>query len=532
MRVLIFCLFVFFVSNNLRSQSLTSNVQHISTGEVVVFDWTKIGSGTVLDFGDGSVPLSLKTAKGSVTHKFSLPGVYYVRISNSATKLVISSKSIQVSNCQLEIYDVGTNGNFELNYCDLISNGECVTPDQSINSYEYWTTQSLIRCFPMSADSCILEMRCKLTRLPSHYLCLDLGLFIFGSNDLGLVHFFDNAGCISFYSFGVGSDKEQSSSNIIEMKKELDGKWVTVQLKKEGTRMSSYFDGTLVATYDTNVSLGELWGIRFVAKGKTQFDYIKLSNSKGEIFIEEKYNSCTQLVTNQVKPFSFSIKIDSAKTSTSCQDSTNFVALSVDGPSACYKYILDGSVTQNVGLFTNLPGGKHTIKVGDISNCQFQEYSFFMDASDEPTHQTVLLTICPGDTIFHNGKIYLQVGTYLDTIRNQAKCDSIVNKINVVTANSGCDSSLCQVKIPNIFTPNDDQLNDFFQPITEISTPIEVSIYDRWGNIVFYERSIQPKWNGQKDGIDLLSDVFTYVIIGSCNSGRRFSKKGEVFLLR
>jgi gliding motility-associated-like protein len=51
--------------------------------------------------------------------------------------------------------------------------------------------------------------------------------------------------------------------------------------------------------------------------------------------------------------------------------------------------------------------------------------------------------------------------------------------------------------LPNAFTPNDDGINDFMRPIHRGFTEIEMSIYDTWGALVYYEKGISLKgWDG------------------------------------
>lgn len=61
----------------------------------------------------------------------------------------------------------------------------------------------------------------------------------------------------------------------------------------------------------------------------------------------------------------------------------------------------------------------------------------------------------------------------------------------------------CSIFIPNAFTPNGDGINDIFEP-KGINLMYEMTIYDRWGNIVYIGQSAWP-------GNDV-SGVYTYKI--------------------
>lgn len=71
---------------------------------------------------------------------------------------------------------------------------------------------------------------------------------------------------------------------------------------------------------------------------------------------------------------------------------------------------------------------------------------------------------------------------------------------------------ICQLFFPTAFTPNGDGRNDFFRPIYRC--PIydyTISIYNRWGERVFYTTDPQVGWNGKING--KTADVATYVWI-------------------
>ncbi|HZV71359.1 MAG TPA: gliding motility-associated C-terminal domain-containing protein [Saprospiraceae bacterium] len=69
--------------------------------------------------------------------------------------------------------------------------------------------------------------------------------------------------------------------------------------------------------------------------------------------------------------------------------------------------------------------------------------------------------------------------------------------------------------IPNIFSPNGDDINDIFtiKLHDEIELhSMEVSIYDRWGNLVFHSETIPIEWHGDFNGEKLSPGVYVYRI--------------------
>jgi gliding motility-associated-like protein len=46
------------------------------------------------------------------------------------------------------------------------------------------------------------------------------------------------------------------------------------------------------------------------------------------------------------------------------------------------------------------------------------------------------------------------------------------------------------------FSPNFDGVNDEFSPLTNYDQEIEMFVFNRWGNTLYSEKSINPKWDG------------------------------------
>jgi len=131
----------------------------------------------------------------------------------------------------------------------------------------------------------------------------------------------------------------------------------------------------------------------------------------------------------------------------------------------------------------------------------------------------------PSFTVFEPSMLYI-------TATNTGGC-STIDSIRIRT---GCDASL--LFIPNTFTPNGDANNDRFyisgKGIKEVRNLV---IYNRWGIKVFEHSNFQVNdpmsgWDGNYNGIQLTSDVFTYYIEAYCTNGDKISKFGDISLIR
>jgi gliding motility-associated-like protein len=87
--------------------------------------------------------------------------------------------------------------------------------------------------------------------------------------------------------------------------------------------------------------------------------------------------------------------------------------------------------------------------------------------------------------------------------------------------------------MPNAFTPNNDGLNDCYGiKYPGFTEKFEFSIYNRWGERIFYTKDPSTCWNGTYKGIKQDIGVYVYMIrmAGPCN-GDRF-EKGLFTLIR
>ncbi len=72
-------------------------------------------------------------------------------------------------------------------------------------------------------------------------------------------------------------------------------------------------------------------------------------------------------------------------------------------------------------------------------------------------------------------------------------------------------SSLIQDKVPNVFTPNNDGVNDIFSLDQLSIKPKKMSIINRWGNIIFQTED-NFSWDGTYEGMKCIDGVYYYLI--------------------
>ncbi len=155
-------------------------------------------------------------------------------------------------------------------------------------------------------------------------------------------------------------------------------------------------------------------------------------------------------------------------------------------------------------------------------------------------------TIAPGgaDTIVASGS-----GNYVwspNSSLSCSNCDSAIATPTVTTTYTvlSKDAAGCTIVrtvtvyveipcsdflVPNIFTPNNDGINDDFVINVLNPSSYSIDIYDRWGNMVYTSTDPTVYWNGKLMGTQyLVSDgVYYYIIKATCGDNN-YAKKGFV----
>ena len=93
--------------------------------------------------------------------------------------------------------------------------------------------------------------------------------------------------------------------------------------------------------------------------------------------------------------------------------------------------------------------------------------------------------------------------------------------------------------VPNVFSPNLDGVNDYFQmfPSCGVASMKNLTIVDRWGAVVYSQSNIDPQdtgafWNGQINGKVASSGVYIWQVEVALVDGTKLNLAGAISLLR
>ncbi|MDI1354675.1 MAG: PKD domain-containing protein [bacterium] len=99
------------------------------------------------------------------------------------------------------------------------------------------------------------------------------------------------------------------------------------------------------------------------------------------------------------------------------------------------------------------------------------------------------------------------------------------------------------LEFPNAFTPNlagspgslydpEDRSNDIFHPNVRGADQYELSIYSRWGELLFETKNPKEGWDGYYKGVLCVQDVYVWKVVVTFLDGKRVVKTGDVLLSR
>jgi gliding motility-associated-like protein len=94
----------------------------------------------------------------------------------------------------------------------------------------------------------------------------------------------------------------------------------------------------------------------------------------------------------------------------------------------------------------------------------------------------------------------------------------------------------CYIDLPNVFTPNADGTNDYFNPRDYLAKGLKtfnMDIYNRWGQLIFHtDQTSGSGWDGSFNNTPQPEGVYIYTISATFNDGQQVDRRGNLTLLK
>ena len=208
----------------------------------------------------------------------------------------------------------------------------------------------------------------------------------------------------------------------------------------------------------------------------------------------------------------------------------------------------DGS---NAPVFTAHLNQIYGLSINNACGSQYDEVQVSF-ADDMPVVLFDTMTICPGEVLTLDvtqafvAQYIWSTGAAGPTISVHSSGDYVVTVSTVCYTVSATASVLAEEDcapdihfyIPNVFSPDGDQVNDDFQIYLEQGIEVismQGEIFDRWGDLIFSSKAYPFIWNGNLNSQPMNPGVYVYRMTFSYAEGTNIVTKtiaGNVTLMR
>lgn len=257
-------------------------------------------------------------------------------------------------------------------------------------------------------------------------------------------------------------------------------------------------------------------------------------NQAGTYWVDVEVNSC--IVSDTIVVNVTNLSLDFGADTSLCSgsnlilDATNADALYVWQDNSTSPQL---NATQAGQYWVSVTAGN--CSVSDTIQVDFITFSIYLgrDTSICPGELFTLNAATPNSTYKwqdNSTNSFLnidQVGVYWVEVMNP--CESKSDTINVTSNNCG----ECYFYTPNAFTPNGDNINDTFFPKSECTlTNYELTIYNRWGEMIYKTNTITKGWDGKIKGELASTGGYVYSIVFTAEGKKQKSLHGRLNLFR
>ena len=143
-----------------------------------------------------------------------------------------------------------------------------------------------------------------------------------------------------------------------------------------------------------------------------------------------------------------------------------------------------------------------------------------------PVTTSVVDTYFWNDSTTNSTLLVSLPGSYWVNVTNS--CGSANDVINIQT-----EACLSVLEMPNVFTPNQDASNNLFVPVSIVNIlNANITILNRWGDIMYENDDLTAGWNGTYKGNPCAEGTYYWLVDYTTVKGEQFTIHGFVQLVR
>ena len=341
----------------------------------------------------------------------------------------------------------------------------------------------------------------------------------------------DNVGCIDSISLEMKSEEYPSIINV-----DITNAYCN---KDNGSILVNVIGGI-----DTKYSID---GFAF-----QESNYFKnLAAGNYTILVKDIYG-CQDTTTIKIEESELPMLESVEIIHTSCGEVNGMIKIEASGSNLSFS--INGLDFQQENFFQHLAPGDYTISIKDGNGCVFTNEVEIKSSSEMSIE---LIESTPADCGESNGGLTFNVlggtgvslvsinggtfqssfsidglssGEYDIKVIDEAEC---LTDTTVVILQEGCP-----IYIPNVFSPNNDGLNDILRiyPHPEFIGDFKLfRIFDRWGECVFEATNFSPDeigWDGTHKGKEMENGVYVYYLLFVSVGGNSAILEGDITIAK
>lgn len=257
-------------------------------------------------------------------------------------------------------------------------------------------------------------------------------------------------------------------------------------------------------------------------------------------------DGCTQTQTvTLTQPTA--IALTSNAVAENCGSADGSASVAASGGTPGYTYVWSNAATND--SISNLSAGSYSVTATDANGCTTSSTVVVTNNSTAVANAGASVTITSGQTVQLLGTGGV---TYSWTPSGTLSCSNCQNPVAsptattiymlTVTDSNGCtdtdtitvyvDIACGEVYVPNAFSPNGDHQNDMFYVRGNCIKYLDFSIYNRWGEKVFYTADPAMGWDGTWRNVACENAVFTYYLKATLLDGTEIDRQGNISLVK
>jgi gliding motility-associated-like protein len=211
----------------------------------------------------------------------------------------------------------------------------------------------------------------------------------------------------------------------------------------------------------------------------------------------------------------------------------NFYRLSAIN--SCKNPVIVSNLCSNIVLSLERPDNNLSFSWNPYKQWRggISSYRLFMDSGQGYVEKMVIQPTDSVLTLEYQSIMYQVTGNEVCFYLDASEASNPYGVSGHSNSSVICTLPTVNITVPNVFTPNNDLVNDFFKPVLTF-TPADyhLIISDRQGNVLFDTRDFNAAWDGSRNGIPQPQGVCLWFLKVTTPTGKSITRTGTLTIIK